>query len=900
MSRLASSSFLRDRKATCDAAQRRLRIENLEPRLLLSAGMTSGTTTAKRLGAVALTLGPTADAYVASSSPAANYGSQSELLIQRSGQYYGYAKTAYLKFDLSGTSGDVTKAVLNLTPTSVVSSSRITIRVQLLPDYSDGWVEGGGGTNKNRKGPITWSNASYGTGLVATFSAARLKAGTPVSIDVTKLVKQASNANRVASFLVDLSTQVAATTIRFASHENAKVAYRPTLTVTTTGGTSPNANTAPTVVQQPSVGTQTGTWAVLSVLGDDQEDGESSLRYTWSVTSPDGAATPYFSSNGNNAARNTTVTFVESGIYVFTATIADSGGLTVGTNSVTVTVVHELGGLSVSPALVTLVSGETQNFTATGVDQFGEAIVLSSGSVTWTATNGSFSGDASGATVTYVAPNMHVVATVTAKCGSRSVSASVNVVQPTFLDLVDPTLAALTQSLDADGSISRADMIAILRSVEGEGDGVVDSQDMSDLRTIIESSSTLAMPDYVSVLAKDVVYGNPANVYYAGTKLGNLAVGSKAAQLDRLIDKWFFGTDLPDAGAYSYSASTAGTLFGSTNPSHFDEIQGAAGDCYLLSALGSIADRSPSAIRNMIIDNGDRTWTVRFYYDGTADYVTVNDRLPVDSGGRLVYDGNGTSCTSDSNLLWLELVEKAYVQWNETGRADRDQADNSYLSIESGWMGDVYEQVLGRAASLYYQGTDASNAKQVLVAAIAGGEAVTIGTRDFGYNGTAKLYGNHAYNVLSYNASSGKFTLYNPWGSNQPSQLTWNQLQLYCDSFAATATSGTASFSSGQPSSHGSVIAPPPRVTPPVLNDQPNDAATANGRVARSTTSDDAACAAATDAVYGDVVAVAAVGRGEAISSSTSDLRSIAGRSRDALRQPGDDWAARVDVLFGA
>ena len=30
------------------------------------------------------------------------------------------------------------------------------------------------------------------------------------------------------------------------------------------------------------------------------------------------------------------------------------------------------------------------------------------------------------------------------------------------------------------------------------------------------------------------------------------------------------------------------------------------------------------------------------------------------------------------------------------------------------------------------------------------------------------LYGSHAYAVTGYNASSGTFTLYNPWGFDQP------------------------------------------------------------------------------------------------------------------------------------
>ena len=275
------------------------------------------------------------------------------------------------------------------------------------------------------------------------------------------------------------------------------------------------------------------------------------------------------------------------------------------------------------------------------------------------------------------------------------------VVQSNYLGLLNAGLASLTQSLDADGSINRADMIQILDCVESESDGVVDAADFSDLKTILKDASTLNIVSYVLVLANDVVNGNAANAHYLGQTLGNLAAGSSDAQLEKLIDKWFYGTDLPAAGGYSYDTGTAGTLYSSSGPSHADEKQGNLGDCYFISALGSVADSSQAAIKNMIIDNGDGTWTVRFYYNGTADYVTVNSQLPVDSKGNLIFDGYGTSSTSTSNVLWLELLEKAYAQWNETGRAGRGAATNSYASIAGGWMGDVYAQTLNCTDTSY-------------------------------------------------------------------------------------------------------------------------------------------------------------------------------------------------------
>jgi hypothetical protein len=105
------------------------------------------------------------------------------------------------------------------------------------------------------------------------------------------------------------------------------------------------------------------------VLGSD-DGGEAALTYTWSVVSSPSSATPVFSINGSNAAKRTTVTFNRAGNYTFQVTITDAGGLSV-TSRVGLTVYQTLTSIVVSPSSVTLIDGKTQQFTATGLDQFG-------------------------------------------------------------------------------------------------------------------------------------------------------------------------------------------------------------------------------------------------------------------------------------------------------------------------------------------------------------------------------------------------------------------------------------------------------------------------------------------------------------------------------------------------
>ena len=102
--------------------------------------------------------------------------------------------------------------------------------------------------------------------------------------------------------------------------------------------------------------------------------GESNLIYTWAATGvPAGATAPGFSVNGTNAAKITTAAFTRAGAYTFTVTIMDLGGLST-TSNVNVTVNQTHSGLTVSPAAPALTGGGTQQFTATALDQFGQAL----------------------------------------------------------------------------------------------------------------------------------------------------------------------------------------------------------------------------------------------------------------------------------------------------------------------------------------------------------------------------------------------------------------------------------------------------------------------------------------------------------------------------------------------
>ena len=166
----------------------------------------------------------------------------------------------------------------------------------------------------------------------------------------------------------------------------------------------------------------TGTTTSLSALGADVL-GESTLTYNWTATTvPAGAPFPSFSTNGTNAAKNDTVTFYRAGTYVFQVTATNLAELSA-TSSVTVVVNQTFSSVTVTSTPVNVNPSATRQFTATGLDQFGQSLA-SQPTFSWSVTAGNGSVSATGL---YTAPPSGTLATVTATSGAISNSAAVYV-----------------------------------------------------------------------------------------------------------------------------------------------------------------------------------------------------------------------------------------------------------------------------------------------------------------------------------------------------------------------------------------------------------------------------------------------------------------------------------------
>ncbi len=340
-------------------------------------------------------------------------------------------------------------------------------------------------------------------------------------------------------------------------------------------------------------------------------------------------------------------------------------------------------------------------------------------------------------------------------------------------NLTDPTVRSLARLEYSDMQLNRADMLNIFTEI-GQ-DGTVSANEFSDLQKI--ASTNLTKPDYVQYLSNAVINGDPANAHYLGAVLGNLKAGSSATQLNDLTNKWFEGTDLPAIGTTNGDTVTyinvSGNLFGFGGPTYSDIDQGNVPDCYFLAELGDVAQHSPQTIDNMFINNGDGTYTVRFFHGSSEAFVTVNAELPNDHYGDGAYFAGwgytgltGNAYDGPNNVLWVALAEKAYVQLSESGW-DGHGTTNAYANVSFGDPATAYTVITGHTASdIGISGPSASIITS-MVALINSGNALTLSTKvdPTALDANSGLVANHEYMVVGYSASSGLFEIVNPYNA---------------------------------------------------------------------------------------------------------------------------------------
>lgn len=175
-----------------------------------------------------------------------------------------------------------------------------------------------------------------------------------------------------------------------------------------------------------------------------------------------------------------------------------------------------------------------------------------------------------------------------------------------------------------------------------------------------------------------------------------------------------------------------------------DINQGGLGDCYLLSAMASLAENRPQDIMKMIKDNGNNTYTVNFpgVKGGT---VTVDKPTSQELSKNASRASNGG--------IWVAVMEKAFMKLDKAGAFGG--FPGSGITIMTGHSNDV--------DALSMTSKDTTRAK--LKKATQENKIVTAGiSRKLIGKDKDNIVSAHAYSVLSYDSKTDTVRVKNPWG----------------------------------------------------------------------------------------------------------------------------------------
>jgi hypothetical protein len=387
--------------------------------------------------------------------------------------------------------------------------------------------------------------------------------------------------------------------------------------------------------------------------------------------------------------------------------------------------------------------------------------------------------------------------------------------------LVAPGANAAPQPLaDAPNTMTHAELVALLRGVvtshQANGNAPITAQEVADLQALAARGAAAfagngAAADYLSYVFSRLVEGSDANRFYQGggtqrSELGSLAAGASPELLDKLIDKWLLGGDLPGASTAGDSAtgaakSVVATYAKSSGALFVDGItvadvnQGTAGDCYLIAAMGGLAATRPAALQSLFVENAAvgevRTWGVRLFdANGKAHWVTVNDMLPVPEAGATTLAYAGSANKALNGEIWVPLLEKAYAQANTLGILPRAESTgfNTYAAIEGGQGDPLGTLVQSKVIAVSDPGANFGNngylvtvpmdrnnpevraqLEAAMASVINAGKVVWLGVTTTVKDGfdNQLLVGSHAHFIIDAdpaNPSNTDVLVYNPWG----------------------------------------------------------------------------------------------------------------------------------------
>lgn len=182
--------------------------------------------------------------------------------------------------------------------------------------------------------------------------------------------------------------------------------------------------------------------------------------------------------------------------------------------------------------------------------------------------------------------------------------------------------------------------------------------------------------------------------------------------------------------------------------------QGAVGDCQFLAPLSALAQTDPEAIRDMIQDNHDGTYTVTF--PGDPDHPQT---VPAPTDAELAEYAHGGQYGT-----WVSIIERAAGQ-----RTEGDGSAHNRAQMDEN---EAFRLLTGRESERHYIAFQSDEDLQQHLAN-APNEPITVSTRhempwSDGRQDDTTLPMGHEYTVTGYDPDTGMVTMRNPWGHDEP------------------------------------------------------------------------------------------------------------------------------------
>jgi hypothetical protein len=199
-----------------------------------------------------------------------------------------------------------------------------------------------------------------------------------------------------------------------------------------------------------------------------------------------------------------------------------------------------------------------------------------------------------------------------------------------------------------------------------------------------------------------------------------------------------------------------------------DIKQGQTGDCWMMASLAALASKDPEAIKRMIKDNGDGTYTVTFKEKVLPFETYVDKKITVNGAFPNSLSQPGDANSKGVGEIWPQVIEKAYAKYK-----------GGYDKIEGGSPAEFLEAITGRPA-VRRSGMmlDYDYSFQTLENDFNSGKNIVFGTYD-AISGKYGLIADHAYAVNRvYTDPTGRqmVELYNPWGNTHPQAIPYDEI----------------------------------------------------------------------------------------------------------------------------